>query len=31
MTQELQIQTAKVLAELVDKYISERSNGKNSQ
>lgn len=28
---EKQIQTAKVLAELVDKYISERSNGKNSQ
>lgn len=28
---EKQIQTAKILAELVDKYISERSNGKNSQ
>lgn len=28
---EKQIQTAKVLAELVDKYISERSKGKNSQ
>lgn len=28
---EKQIQTAKALAELVDKYISERSNGKNSQ
>lgn len=28
---EKQIQTAKILAELVDKYISERANGKNSQ